>query len=160
MASGFPPRPYNTALGSRAAANTNPAQQSQYGVPPSGLAGGPSGGPINPYGAGSNSNPYVNTFGGGQQQGQPGQQQSQQQQASQQQREAARLERERIERAERERREAEGREVLEALSEEQREEINEAVSIAFHFPISHFFNQSYWYKLYFILYTSYYNRKD
>lgn len=46
-----------------------------------------------------------------------------------QQRDAQRLERERQERAERERaaREAEERGVLEALSEEQREEINEAV---------------------------------
>lgn len=49
--------------------------------------------------------------------------------ATQQQREAARLERERIERAERERREAEERGVLDALTEEQREEINEAVSV-------------------------------
>ena len=46
---------------------------------------------------------------------------------TQQQREAQRLERERQERAERERREAEERGVLEALSEEQREEVNEAV---------------------------------
>lgn len=44
-----------------------------------------------------------------------------------QQREAQRLERERLERQERERREAEERNALEALSEEQREEINEAV---------------------------------
>ena len=48
--------------------------------------------------------------------------------STQQQREAQRLERERHERAERERREAEERGVLEALSEEQREEVNEAVS--------------------------------
>lgn len=48
--------------------------------------------------------------------------------ASQQQREAQRLERERAERAERERREAEERGALEALNEEQREEVNEAVS--------------------------------
>ena len=47
---------------------------------------------------------------------------------TQQQREAQRLERERQERAERERREAEERGVLEALSEEQREEVDEAVS--------------------------------
>lgn len=47
---------------------------------------------------------------------------------TQQQKEAQRLERERQERAERERREAEERGVLEALSEEQREEVNEAVS--------------------------------
>lgn len=47
---------------------------------------------------------------------------------TQQQREAQRLERERQERAERERKEAEERNVLEALSEEQREEVNEAVS--------------------------------
>lgn len=47
--------------------------------------------------------------------------------STQQQREAQRLERERLERAERERREAEERGALEALSEEQREEINEAV---------------------------------
>ena len=47
---------------------------------------------------------------------------------TQQQREAQRLERERQERAERERREAEERGVLERLSEEQREEVNEAVS--------------------------------
>lgn len=46
---------------------------------------------------------------------------------TQQQREAQRLERERQERADRERREAEERGVLEALSEEQREEVNEAV---------------------------------
>ena len=46
---------------------------------------------------------------------------------TQQQREAQRLERERHERAERERREAEERGVLEALSEEQREEVDEAV---------------------------------
>lgn len=47
--------------------------------------------------------------------------------STQQQREAQRLERERQERAERERREAEERGALESLSEEQREEINEAV---------------------------------
>ncbi|KAK4502306.1 hypothetical protein PRZ48_005731 [Zasmidium cellare] len=46
-----------------------------------------------------------------------------------QQREAQRLERERLERQERERREAEERNALEALSEEQREEINEAFSL-------------------------------
>ena len=46
---------------------------------------------------------------------------------TQQQREAQRLERERQERTERERREAEERGVLEALSEEQREEVDEAV---------------------------------
>lgn len=46
---------------------------------------------------------------------------------TQQQRDAQRLERERHERAERERREAEERGALEALSEEQREEVNEAV---------------------------------
>ena len=46
---------------------------------------------------------------------------------TQQQREAQRLERERQERAERERREAEERGALESLSEEQREEVNEAV---------------------------------
>lgn len=49
--------------------------------------------------------------------------------ATQQQREAQRLERERIERAERERREAEERGALDALSEEQREEVNEAVRL-------------------------------
>lgn len=48
---------------------------------------------------------------------------------TQQQREAQRLERERAERAERERREAEERGALEALSEEQREEVNEAFSL-------------------------------
>lgn len=48
---------------------------------------------------------------------------------TQQQREAQRLERERHERGERERREAEERGVLEALSEEQREEVNEAVGL-------------------------------
>lgn len=47
-----------------------------------------------------------------------------------QQREAQRLERERLERQERERREAEERNALEALSEEQREEINEAVRLS------------------------------
>ncbi len=46
-----------------------------------------------------------------------------------QQKEAQRLERERLDRAERERREAEERGVLEALSEEQREEVNEAFSL-------------------------------
>lgn len=46
---------------------------------------------------------------------------------TQQQREAQRLERERHERAERERREAEERAALDSLTEEQREEINEAV---------------------------------
>jgi len=49
--------------------------------------------------------------------------------ATQQQREAARLERERVERVERERREEEERGVLDALTEEQREEINEAVRL-------------------------------
>ncbi|KAK3709727.1 Calcium-binding component of the spindle pole body (SPB) half-bridge [Vermiconidia calcicola] len=48
---------------------------------------------------------------------------------TQQQREAQRLERERQERAERERREAEERGVLDRLSEEQREEVNEAFSL-------------------------------
>lgn len=46
---------------------------------------------------------------------------------TQQQREAQRLDRERQDRLERERREAEERGVLESLSEEQREEVNEAV---------------------------------
>ncbi|GAB7340226.1 hypothetical protein MBLNU457_6691t1 [Dothideomycetes sp. NU457] len=49
--------------------------------------------------------------------------------ATQQQREAARLERERLDRAERERREEEERGVLDALTEEQREEINEAFGL-------------------------------
>ncbi|PNS16374.1 Cell division control protein 31 [Sphaceloma murrayae] len=49
--------------------------------------------------------------------------------ATQQQREAARLERERQERADRERREAEDRGVLDSLSEEHREEINEAFQL-------------------------------
>ncbi|TKA70707.1 hypothetical protein B0A55_07359 [Friedmanniomyces simplex] len=48
---------------------------------------------------------------------------------TQQQREAQRLERERQERVERERREVEERGALEALSEEQREEVNEAFSL-------------------------------
>lgn len=48
---------------------------------------------------------------------------------TQQQREAQRLDRERQDRVERERREAEERGVLDALSEEQREEINEAFSL-------------------------------
>ncbi|KAK5174271.1 Calcium-binding component of the spindle pole body (SPB) half-bridge [Saxophila tyrrhenica] len=48
---------------------------------------------------------------------------------TQQQREAQRLERERQERVERERRELEERGVLESLSEEQREEVNEAFSL-------------------------------
>ena len=47
---------------------------------------------------------------------------------TQQQRDAQRLERERQERLERERREAEERDALDRISEEQREEINEAVS--------------------------------
>lgn len=53
---------------------------------------------------------------------------------TQQQRDAQRLERERQERAERERREAEERGVLEALSEEQREEVNEAVCLSYPMP--------------------------
>lgn len=54
---------------------------------------------------------------------------------SQQQIQAQRLERERLERAEHQRREAEERDALDRLSEEQREEINEAVSlIATHNP--------------------------
>ncbi|KXT15415.1 hypothetical protein AC579_2187 [Pseudocercospora musae] len=48
---------------------------------------------------------------------------------TQQQRETQRLERERREREERERREAEERDALERISEEQREEINEAFSL-------------------------------
>lgn len=48
---------------------------------------------------------------------------------TQQQREAARLERERHERAERDRREAEATQALDSLTEEQREEINEAFSL-------------------------------
>ena len=49
---------------------------------------------------------------------------------TQQQRDAQRLDRERQERAERERREADERGVLESLSEEQREEVNEAVCLS------------------------------
>lgn len=62
---------------------------------------------------------------------QPQQQAQQQQQPQQthQQREAARLEAQRQERLERERREASAAQLLESLSEEQREEINEAFSL-------------------------------
>ncbi|KAF1343696.1 hypothetical protein BDV97DRAFT_82147 [Delphinella strobiligena] len=105
----FPSQPYRSALGARAQ-STNPANtygaatgnaQAAYGSNAYGGVAGPAGGAF-----GANSG-----------------------QASQQQREAARLERERAERAERERRDAEERGVLESLSEEQREEINEAFAL-------------------------------
>lgn len=109
----FPTRPYTSGLGRPATAAPGtgfnaPAPTNQY--PPQAYNVGPSGG-----------------FGGpAQQQQQPQLQQQQPQlQQQQQQQQAVRLERER---AERERREAEDRGVLDALTEEQREEINEAVS--------------------------------
>lgn len=102
----FPSRPYTSGLG-RAGASTQP--QNNF-VPPQQTAFG--GAPQTSYAAPQGG------FGGA-----AGA-------TTQQQREAQRLERERQERAERERREAEERGVLDALSEEQREEINEAVSFA------------------------------
>ncbi|KAL1297466.1 hypothetical protein AAFC00_004992 [Neodothiora populina] len=121
----FPSRPYTSTLGARAAnTSSNPQQQNPYGAPTAqGTgAGGPSGvgASTNPYGP-VGSGVYGSAGSGGAFGGASGQ--------SQQQREAARLERERIERAERERREIEERGVLEALSEEQREEINEAFAL-------------------------------
>ncbi|WPH00368.1 Hypothetical protein R9X50_00319500 [Acrodontium crateriforme] len=89
-------------------------------------------------GAGGAQTPYTSTtpFGAPTSQQQPPSQQQQQQQQqqnpssyTQQQREAQRLERERADRLERERREADERNVIESLSEEQREEVNEAFAL-------------------------------
>jgi len=97
----FPSRPYTSGLGRP---GTTAPQQSAYNA-----------GQTIPYqNQGYNAAGAAGGFGSGATQ--------------QQQREAARLERERVERAERERREEEERGVLDALTEEQREEINEAVS--------------------------------
>lgn len=109
----FPTRPYTSGLGRPATAGPGtgfnpPAPTNQY--PPQTYNVGPTGG-----------------FGGPAQQQQPQLQQQQPQLQQQQQQQAARLERER---AERERREAEDRGVLDALTEEQREEINEAVRLS------------------------------
>lgn len=102
----FPSRPYTAGLGGRTAGQSA-FQSTPYNTQ-------------TPYNA-----PVQNTGAGGLGGGLPGGASS-----TQQQREAQRLERERQERAERERREAEERGVLESLSEEQREEVNEAVSTA------------------------------
>ncbi|KAK5113301.1 hypothetical protein LTR85_010918 [Meristemomyces frigidus] len=102
----FPSRPY-TGLGRSTPYNAQqtpfnaPQQQNPAGFGTGGAAGGLGGG-----------------LGGGASGA-----------VTQQQREAQRLERERAERTERERREAEERGALEALSEEQREEVNEAFSL-------------------------------
>jgi centrin-3 len=95
----FPSRPYTSGLGRTGGQNTFGA--TPYNAPAQNPGYGPSGAAAGALG----------TTGA----------------TTQQQREAQRLERERHERAERERREAEERGVLEALSEEQREEVNEAV---------------------------------
>lgn len=100
----FPSRTYNTNLSTR----QNPPYTSAT----------PYGGTTTPFAV-----PQTQT----QQQAQQQQQQAQQQ--SHQQREAARLEAQRQERLERERREASAAQLLESLSEEQREEINEAFSL-------------------------------
>lgn len=71
-----------------------------------------------PYGGGASSTPFAAPPT-----------QPQQAQQTHQQREAARLEAQRQERLERERREASAAQLLESLSEEQREEINEAFSL-------------------------------
>ena len=93
----FPSRPYTSGLG---------------------RTGGQGGFQSTPYNMQTPFNaPAQNTGGGGL--GGPA--------TTQQQKEAQRLDRERQDRAERERREAEERGVLESLSEEQREEVNEAV---------------------------------
>lgn len=102
----YPSRPY-TGLG-RPANTMNtfaPQQQTPYAAPPQPQLQ-------------SQSQPHFGAGAGGNAAGAQ----------TAQQREAQRLERERLERAERERREAEERDVLGALSEEQREEIMEAVS--------------------------------
>ncbi|KAK4545845.1 hypothetical protein LTR36_002409 [Oleoguttula mirabilis] len=102
----FPSRPYTSGLGRSTPYNAQqtpfnaPQQPNPAGFGTAGAAGGLGGG-----------------LGGGAAA------------ATQQQREAQRLDRERAERAERERREAEERGALEALSEEQREEVNEAFSL-------------------------------
>lgn len=85
--------------------------------------------PTQPY---ASTTPYNNPSGGNNnptpfaQQPPP---QNQQQQQPHQQREASRLEAQRLERLSRERREASAAQLLESLSEEQREEINEAFSL-------------------------------
>lgn len=84
-------------------------------------------------GAGGAQTPYTSTtpFGAPASQQQPQQQQQNTNPSgyTQQQREAQRLERERADRLERERREADDRNVVESLSEEQREEVNEAFAL-------------------------------
>ncbi|KAK3113217.1 Calcium-binding component of the spindle pole body (SPB) half-bridge [Teratosphaeriaceae sp. CCFEE 6253] len=105
----FPSRPYTSGLG-RAAGGQNTFGATPYNAqtPFNAPQQNPGYGPSNAAAAGGLGAPGATT---------------------QQQREAQRLERERQERAERERREAEERGVLEALSEEQREEVNEAFSL-------------------------------
>ncbi|TKA34160.1 hypothetical protein B0A50_00140 [Salinomyces thailandicus] len=103
----FPSRPYASGLGRNTPFN-NP-QPGSFGAPPAQQSSGTYGG--TGFGGGGNA------LGGGSAA------------ATQQQREAQRLERERAERADRERREADERVALDALSEEQREEVNEAFSL-------------------------------
>lgn len=99
----FPSRPYTSGLGAGRGQSSKPYNAATPCNAP------PQQNPSAIYGAGG-------AFGGG---GTGG--------VSQQQREAQRLERERAERAERDRREAEERGALDSLSEEERDEINEAV---------------------------------
>ena len=106
----FPSRPYTSGLGRTGGQNTFGATPYNAQIPYNAPAQNPGYGPS---GAAAGA---LGTTGA----------------TTQQQREAQRLERERHERAERERREAEERGVLEALSEEQREEVNEAVCIFRH----------------------------
>lgn len=112
----FPSRPYTSGLtrGGGGGAQTPYASQTPFGAPQQNPISG-----FNTTGAGGGGG------GGGGGFGTAGPSGTTQQQ---QQREAQRLERERHERMERERREAEERDALERISEEQREEINEAVS--------------------------------
>lgn len=98
----FPTRPY-AGLGRP---GSTAAQQQQSTYPP------PASNPYPAYNAGGSNLGGAAGVGG-----------------TQQQRDAARLERDRQERAERERREAEERGALEALTEEQREEVNEAFGL-------------------------------
>ncbi|KAK3676030.1 Calcium-binding component of the spindle pole body (SPB) half-bridge [Recurvomyces mirabilis] len=104
-----PSRPYTSGLGRTPGANT-------FGTTPYG-------GGQTPFGAPQPQQQQHNPAGG------LGGGTSTAAAATQQQREAQRLERERQERAERERREAEERGIVEQLSEEQREEVNEAFSL-------------------------------
>ena len=105
----FPSRPYTSGLGRTAGGQQQPAfgantpynTQTPFNAPPQQQNPG-----YGPSGIGAAGGAGATT---------------------QQQREAQRLERDRQERVERDRREAEERGALDALSEEQREEVNEAV---------------------------------